>query len=555
MRSTSRLLPALLALPLLCLAQPGAAALQGAADPVAEVVGAEGEAAEPTGFRRMEKRANDIAGRVNDAIEYFFFADVWFWDNQPEVDEAGSPVLDEHGKQEIDKGADMPFAVLWLVAGAIFFTLKMGFINVKAFKHAVAVTCGKYDDPKDPGEVSHFQALSAALSATVGLGNIGGVAIAIGTGGPGAMFWMILAGFLGMTSKFVECTLGQKYRQVRPDGRVMGGAMFYLSNGLKEMGLGKLGKVLAVFFAVLCIGGSLAGGNSFQVSQSLNALQMTIEPLQDAPWIYGLIMTVMVAVVIIGGIRRIAAWASKLVPSMCVIYVLACLVIVLIKADQVPAAFGSIVTQAFSPDAVFGGFIGVLFLGFKRAAFSNEAGVGSAAIAHSAAKTEYPVREGVVALMGPFIDTIVVCTMTALVIIITGAYSNPEYAAYVAADKGAALTSMAMGEVLPWFPWVLSVAVVLFAFSTMISWSYYGERCWAWMFGDGSSMIYRLIFLVFVFLGSIITATEVLDFGDLMILGMALPNVLGLILLSGKVRRDLDVYWRDLKAGKMPTFK
>lgn len=457
--------------------------------------------------------------------------------------------------------AEVPLLVAWLVLGALFFTFRMRFINLRAFGHAINVTRGKYTDPNahGEGEVSHFQALASALSATVGLGNIAGVAIAISMGGPGATFWMIMAGLLGMSSKFVECTLGQKYREVRPNGQVMGGAMYYLSRGLKQMGLGGLGKVLAVMFAILCIGGSLAGGNSFQVNQSLNAVQETIPFFKDYNWVYGLVMTIGVGVVIIGGIKRIASTAEKIVPSMCAVYVAACLFILIKNAGEIGGAFGAIFDGAFNMRAGFGGLIGVLVVGFQRAAFSNEAGVGSAAIAHSAAKTEYPVREGIVALLEPFIDTIVVCTMTALVIVISGAYPGGELAEaaapYVASNNGAGLTSMVFGTEIGWFPYVLSVAVALFAFSTLISWSYYGERCWAYLFGDGSSLVYKLIFLAFTFIGSVVTSTNILAFGDLMILGMAFPNILGVVLLSGQVRQDLVVYWEKLKSGSFATYK
>lgn len=491
----------------------------------------------------------------------------------------------------------IPVVVLWLVLGAVFFTLRMGFINFRGFKHAVLVTAGKYDNPADTGEVSHFQALTAALSATVGLGNIAGVAIAIMAGGPGATFWLIVAGLLGMSSKFTECTLGQKFREVRSDGRIMGGAMFYLSKGLGKMKLVTLGKVLGVLFATLCVFASLGGGNAFQVNQSGNAIRAQIQEKENKKlreldkqiagaeesgneadiarlkeerdglkkemqstattfnWIYGVIMAVMVGIVIIGGIRRIAATAEKIVPLMCGIYVLACLWILLVNIQMIPHAFETIFREAFTPEAGYGGFLGVLVMGFRRAAFSNEAGVGSAAIAHSAAKTDYPVREGIVALLEPFIDTVVVCTMTALVIVITGAYDDPQYAHYVAANNGAALTSDAMEQQIPWFPYVLSVAVVLFAYSTMISWSYYGERCWAYLFGDRASMGYRVIFLVFVVLGAVISATNVLDLSDLAILGMAFPNILGVVLLSGLVKRDLDDYWGKLKAGELELKK
>jgi AGCS family alanine or glycine:cation symporter len=468
-------------------------------------------------------------GAVNAVIGYVFFFDVLFWD----ADHA------------------LPLAVLWLVIGAVFLTFRMRFINLRGFAHAIQVVRGKYTSAGAGGEVSHFQALTTALSATVGLGNIAGVAIAITLGGPGATFWMIVAGFLGMASKFTECTLGQQFRKVRPDGRIMGGAMYYLSEGLAERGLPKLGKVLAVMFAVLCVGGSLGGGNSFQVNQSLNAMQETIPVLGEYPWVYGLVMTVLVGIVIVGGIKRIANVADKIVPIMCGVYVLAALAVIFMNASAVPAAFASIFTGAFNPDAAYGGLIGTLVVGFQRAAFSNEAGVGSAAIAHSAAKTDYPVREGIVALLEPFIDTVVVCTMTAVVMVVSGAYNNPAYKDLIEGRKGAALTSRAFGEEISWFPYVLSLAVFLFAFSTMISWSYYGERCWAWLFGDHTSGIYRALFLLFVFLGSVITSTNVLDFGDLMILGMAFPNMLGLYFLSGRVKRELDGYWAKKQAGEL----
>jgi AGCS family alanine or glycine:cation symporter len=548
MRTSQRLFLALLTLFGLLALQPAALAAPSATfAPIAEAATPElaqdseeaaagGEAPGKSGW--MES-VDSVMGEVNGAIASVMFFDVWFWDNGQE------------GEHQI------PLAVIWLVIGAMFFTLRMGFINVRAFGHALRVTKGDFDNPDDEGEVSHFQALASALSATVGLGNIAGVAIAVSVGGPGATFWMIVAGFLGMSSKFVECTLGQKYRQVRPDGRVMGGAMYYLSNGLGQMGLGGLGKFLAMFFAILCIGGSLGGGNTFQVNQSLNAVQESVPFLADHRWVYGAIMTVMVGVVILGGIKRIASTAEKIVPLMCGLYVIACLWVLSTNFSHIGDAMHAIVDGAFNPSAAYGGIIGVLVQGFKRAAFSNEAGVGSAAIAHSAAKTEYPVREGIVALLEPFIDTIVVCTMTALVIVITGAYdgaANPQFAPYLENANGAGLTSKAFETVVPWFPMVLSVAVALFAFSTMISWSYYGERCWAYVFGDGSSTIYRLLFLSFTFLGSIITAQQVLDFGDLMILGMAFPNVLGVILLSGGVKRDLDTYMDRLKNGEFKTY-
>lgn len=477
--------------------------------------------------------ADRAMGAVNTVIGSVLFFDVMFWD-------------DEH---------TVPFIVLWLVIAAVFLTFRMGFINIRAFGHAVNITRGKFTPPGTAGDVSHFQALSTALSATVGLGNIAGVAIAISLGGPGATFWMIVAGLLGMTSKFTECTLGQMYREVRPDGRILGGPMQYLSKGMAELRKPGLGKVLAVLFAILCIGGSLGGGNSFQVNQSLNAMQETFPVLSTAPWAYGLIMTFLTGIVIVGGIKRIANVAEAIVPIMCVVYLLGAIAVISMNADAVPAALGSIFTQAFAPDAVYGGIIGTLVVGFQRAAFSNEAGAGSAAIAHSAAKSEYPVREGIVALLEPFIDTVIVCTITALVMVITGAYNNPAYADLIAGSKGAALTSRAFSEEISWFPYVISAVVFMFAYSTMISWSYYGERCAVWLLGEGASKYYKALFLLFVFLGSVITSANVLNFGDLMILGMAFPNLIGVYFLHGKVRHAINEYWARYKSGGMPVYK
>jgi AGCS family alanine or glycine:cation symporter len=331
----------------------------------------------------------------------------------------------------------------------------------------------------------------------------------------------------------------------------MGGPMFYLHKGLRERGLGGLGRVLAIMFAILCIGGSFGGGNSFQVNQSLGILSEQFPFLGEHRWIYGLVMTGMTGIVILGGIRRIAATAEKIVPLMCGVYIVAAVVILVVHAPAVPAAFARIVAEAFSPAAGYGGLLGVLVTGVRRAAFSNEAGVGSAAIAHSAAKTEYPIREGVVGLLEPFIDTVVVCTMTGLVIVVTGAFEAPGNYDVIASGNGAALTARAMGGVFWWFPYILSVAVVLFAYSTMISWSYYGERCFCYLLGDRASTAYRVLFLLFVFLGSIVNANNVLNFGDLMILSMGVPNILGLLILSGSVKADLDRYMADLREGRM----
>lgn len=460
-------------------------------------------------------------------------------------------------KNLTNKVQGIPLIVVWLVLGAIFFTLRMGFIQLKGAKHAIALVRGKYDDPSDDsGEVSHFQALVTALSATVGLGNIAGVAIAISMGGPGATFWMILAGFIGMASKFVECTLGVKYRHQKEDGEVFGGPMYYLSRGLAKRGpfFAGLGKVLAITFAILCVGGSLGGGNMFQANQAFNQLAGIPgwEGFESYGFIFGLIMAALVGIVIIGGIKSIARVTDKIVPSMVAIYVISAITIIAFNYDNLGNGFKTIFSGAFSPEAIYGGFIGVLILGFQRAAFSNEAGVGSAAIAHSAARTKEPVSEGTVALLEPFIDTVVVCTMTALVIIFTGYAEDPE------GLEGAALTSAAFSSSLgDWSLYVLSFAVVLFAFSTMISWSYYGLKAWTYVFGEtkAAGITYKVIFLLFVVVGSSVGLGAVIDFSDLMILGMAFPNILGLLIMSGEVRNDMKDYFARIKSGAIQKFK
>ncbi len=569
---------------------------------------------------------------------------------------------------------EMPLVVIVLIGGAIFFTLRFTFINFRGFVHAINIVRGKYDDPNDPGEVSHFQALSSALSATVGLGNIAGVAIAVSVGGPGAVFWMMFAAFFGMTSKFAECTLGQMYRQVDASGEVRGGPMVYLREGLAEMGRGRLGRFLSVVFAVLCIGGSFGGGNMFQANQSFQAMASLVpalggekstsvvrleapqpmeleyrrhlvkfvkpaelsevpegeEPEVLAPerqfipasdlavgvadwkregdrylldieavakeagsefnvdigtvsavafatvdgrnvnwvakpgvtahniekfrggtghfgWLYGLLLAVLVGIVIVGGIKRIGNVADKIVPVMCVLYVLSGIAVLVINASAVPGAVATIFSAAFSDDALYGGVIGVIIQGVRRAAFSNEAGVGSAAIAHSAAKTKYPVREGLVALLEPFIDTIIICFMTGIVIVTTGVYADPATAGL----DGVLLTQAAFGASLGEFAqYLLAIAVVLFAFSTMISWSYYGERCWSFLFGPDQSFPYRILFCGFVWLGCVASLSNVLDFSDLMILSMAFPNIVGVVLLSGKIKEALDSYWERFRAGE-----
>ncbi|MFI5320689.1 MAG: alanine/glycine:cation symporter family protein, partial [Myxococcota bacterium] len=386
----------------------------------------------------------------------------------------------------------------------------------------------------------------AALSATVGLGNIAGVATAVGLGGPGAVFWMVLAGALGMSSKFAEVTLAQMYRVKRADGHVSGGGMHYLKTGLTELGWPRLGAVLSVVFAVMCIGGSFGGGNMYQANQSFAQFANVVPAFASGAGAaaFGFVLALLVGLVIIGGIKRIGEVASLLVPVMCGIYLIAGFTILALHAPELPAAFATIVRGAFSPDAAFGGFVGVLITGFRRASFSNEAGCGSAPIAHSAATSAEPVRQGLVALLEPFIDTVVVCHMTGLVVVVTGAYAHPE------AGSGIAMTSWAFASVFPGFEYVLSLTAFLFAYSTMISWSYYGEQCWAHLFGVRSLLAYKLLFLLFTWAGAMFAAKAVLDFGDLMILGMAFPNLVGVVLLSGKVSGALEDYLARLRAGQ-----
>lgn len=458
------------------------------------------------------------------------------------------PVLHPNGDPQT-KG--IPFIVVWLVLGAIFFTIRMGFINIKGVKQAIALVSGKFDNPKDAGEVSHFQALTTALSATVGLGNIAGVAVAMVIGGAGATFWMIVAGLLGMASKFTECTLGVKYRRINEKGVVSGGPMFYLSEGLARRNMKGLGKVLAALFAVLCVGGSLGGGNMFQANQAFAQVSSKIAFFQGNGALFGIILAVLVGLVILGGIKSIAKVTDKVVPFMVGVYVAFAVVIILMNIENIGLAFSAIFEGAFSPSALKGGVIGVLIVGFQRAAFSNEAGVGSASIAHAASRTEEPVSEGVVALLEPFVDTVVVCTMTALVLIFTGFADNPG------GLTGSELTSAAFSSVFGWFDWVLLLAIVLFAFSTMVSWSYYGLKAWSYLFGHSkrSEWIYKSVFLAFIVVGSSVGLGSVLDFSDLMILGMAFPNIFGLVIMSGEVRRDLDSYFKRLKSGEIKHFK
>lgn len=449
------------------------------------------------------------------------------------------------------KTEGMPLVVMVLFFGALFYTFWYKFINIRLFKHAIHCIRGKYDNPKDPGEISHFQALTSALSATVGLGNIAGVAVAIGLGGPGATFWMILMGLLGMTSKFHECTLGQLFRRIDDKGVVHGGPKYYLSQGFADMGWPKLGKVLAIIFAVFLIAAAFGGGNMFQANQSYSAVKDMFPFFARNSWAFGALLAFFVGLVIIGGIKRIGTVTEKLVPIMCGIYVLASLYIIFRHFSQLPEVVSLILREAFSFRAGLGGFVGVAVMGIRRAAFSNEAGIGSASIAHAAARTKEPVREGVVSLLEPFVDTVVICSMTAFVVIITNAYNNPV------AGSGVEMTNFAFRSVLSWFPIILTISVVLFAYSTMISWSYYGERAWEYLFGFSKKtvLVYRMLFLFCIVFGSITSLTNVINFTDLVFLSVAFPNILGGIWLSKLVKRKLEAYMTSLKNGEFVMYK
>ncbi len=469
----------------------------------------------------------------------------------------------------------IPWVLIVLIGGAVFFTIYFKFINITGFRTAIRVVRGQYEDiekhgadtlygdvtPNEEeniietirddsadGEVSHFQALTAALSATVGLGNIAGVAVALSIGGPGATFWMILAGLLGMASKFAECTLGVKYRDVGEDGTIYGGPMYYLTKGLKEKGMKGFGKVLAFLFAIFVIGGSFGGGNMFQANQAA-AQFVKLFGLEgsNAAMYFGIVVALIVGVVIIGGIKRIAKVTEKVVPFMAGIYVLGALIILGANWHLIDDAFALIYHGAFSGLGIAGGLVGVMIQGIRRGAFSNEAGVGSAAIAHAAVRTKYPASEGIVALLEPFVDTVVICTMTALVIVITnfdGAFM--QYGVEI--KEGVELTAVAFDSVIPHFSIVLTIAVILFAFSTMISWSYYGMQGWVYLFGKGKTtdLIYKLLFLIFVVIGSSISLGAVINFSDAMIFAMVVPNIIGVVILAPVIRRELKKYQKAI---------
>ena len=443
-------------------------------------------------------------------------------------------------------GAEAPIIVMLLVACGVFFTIYLGFINVKGFAHSLKIVRGDFADKKAPGEVTHFQALTTAISGTVGVGNVAAVAIAISIGGPGTTFWMIAAGLLGMSSKFAECTLGVKYRQENTDGSVFGGPMFYLEKGMASINLPRLGKGLAKYYAICIVIGALGIGCMFQSNQAYTIFVDTTGAqnsyFADKAWFIGAILAILTAMVIIGGIKSIAAVTSKLVPIMAALYVISAIIVIAVNADKLPYAFSAIIDGAFSPQGMTGGLVGVLILGFQRAAFSNEAGIGSASIAHSAVQTKEPVTEGFVSMLEPLIDTVVICTITALVIIVTVYQPGVTDTNGI---SGVELTSSAFASVIPWFPYVLTIVVILFAYSTMVAWSYYGLAGWVYLFGNGriTKLSYNLFFCLFVMLGCAIKLDSVLTFSDALVFAMALANIIGLIFLAPVVKKEISDYW------------
>jgi|LakMenEpi03Aug12_release.lakeMendotaPanAssembly.Ray.scaffolds.fasta_scaffold06193_16 AGCS family alanine or glycine:cation symporter len=478
------------------------------------------------------------------------FSKVLLWDPFAAIGIYDPVVYMSNGEPLLHPNGDVVTQDCWLVVvllifAAAWFTLYFGFINIRGFRHAVAITMGKYAKPQDKGEVSQFQALTAALSGTLGLGNISLVAVAIAVGGPGATFWMIVAGLIGMSSKFVECTLGVKYRVIDARGEVSGGPMYYLSAGLAKRNMKGLGKVLAVLFAVMCVGGTLGGGNMVQANQAFAQVSQTFGANNVSSLWFGLAMAVLVGLVIVGGIRSIARVTDKIVPFMVAVYCIFALIIIGANIRNIDDAFAQIWNGAFHPDALKGGFMGVMLMGFRRASFSNEAGIGSASIAHSASKTDRPVSEGLVSLLEPFIDTVIVCTMTALVLVFTGYAADPQ------GMTGSTLTNAAFTKVFPWFDWVLMVAIIMFAYATMISWSYYGMKSWAYLFGEKwwIKQSFNVLFMACTVIGAVSGLGAVIDFSDMMILGMAFPNIIGLFILSGEVKADLKSYMHDLKSG------
>ncbi|MFG1487090.1 amino acid carrier protein [Halobacteriovorax sp. RZ-1] len=446
---------------------------------------------------------------------------------------------------------EMPLILFVMVFGGLFFTIRMGFINVRLFKHAIDVIRGKYDNPEDEGDITHFQALTSALSATVGLGNIAGVALAIGKGGPGVVLWLWIIAFFGMSMKFASSTFGQMFKHKTSSGDMLGGPMVYLTQMFKLTKVAWIGKFLGIFYAIMTIGASFGGGNLFQANQTFKIIA---DQHPDAsPWVVGIVLAFLAGVVLVGGIKKIGNVTSKLVPIMCAFYVFTCLAIILSNYQNIPHMFSMIFREAMTPDAAFGGAFAVMLVGIQRASFSNEAGLGSAAIAHSAAKTSEPVREGVVAMVGPVIDTHIVCTITALTLLVTGAYENPAVA-----GKGVEMTAYAFSTLGDWAPYCLLMAICVFAYSTVISWSYYGERATLFLFekwiGFKSVKMYRLCYVFIIILGPVLKIGHVLDFADLMLLSIAFPNIIGMICFSNLLKAKVNDYLARFNSGQMKTY-
>lgn len=447
-------------------------------------------------------------------------------------------------------GQTVPLVLLWLVCASVFFTFYFGFANIRYFKYAIKLLRepSKMKTKDKRGEISRFQALSTSVSGTVGLGNIAGVAVAISLGGPGAMIWMILMGLFGMSTKFVEISLAVKYRHKTKEGHFSGGPMYYLRDGFGSMGFKKAGWAFGAFFSVCCIGGAIGGGNMFQVNQAFQQFVnvtggQEASFMADKGWLFGLIIAGLVAAVIIGGIQSIAKTASKIVPFMAILYVLASLVVILTNIADVPEAFEIIFKSAFGIDAAAGGFFGAIIQGIRRAAFSNEAGLGSASIAHAAVKTDSHVSQGIVGMLEPFIDTVVICTMTALVIVVSGVYTDTS------GIQGVDLTSRAFGEHIWFFPYILALSVILFAFSTMIAWSYYGLKSFTYIFGETpqAEMAFKVIYCLFVVIGGAATMGNIIDFMDAAIFAMTIPNIIGLYILAPKLKEDFKAYMAKKK--------
>lgn len=480
----------------------------------------------PAAEKTIDQKIDEAVSPYTDAISTIVFVPVW----KGQVGPDGSKV-----------DLEVPFVLLWLAGAAIFLTFFFKFVNLRGFALALRTVRGKYSKDTDPGEISHFQALTSAVSGTVGLGNIAGVAIAISVGGPGAAFWMVVMGLFGMTSKFAECTLGVKYRQIDKDGKVHGGAMMYLTRGFAERGMGPLGKTLAVFFGICCVGASFGGGNMFQINQATSQLVNVTGGdgsfFADKQWFFGLIVALIVGAVIIGGITRIGKITASLVPAMTVLYLIGCFVVLGSHLDKIGPTFALILSKAFSGEALSGGLIGTFLQGVRRAAFSNEAGIGSAPIAHAAVKTRYAASEGLVALLEPFVDTVIICTMTALVVIVTGDYMHKGV-------DGITITSDSFSSVVPWFSYVLSMAVILFALSTLITWSYYGLQAWKFLFGKSkaSDLSFKFLFCLVIILGAAMSPGKVIDFSDAMLFSMSFANLIGVYLLLPVIRQELKKF-------------